>query len=569
MRAPGPAGAGRPLRGSSKGAKPHFLVSAGVPRGFKGGWRQSMAWLHTWVGLTSAVLLYFMFITGTAGYFNSEIDRWMRPELPAASAAGVSQQRMAEWGLARLQQQMPQAKDWYVSFPHGRREPYLSLYASPPPAPDGGEGKAFTDILDPATGMPYAQARQTGGGAALYAMHYALHYLPYDVAIYIVGVATMFMWVAIVTGIVVHKNIFKDFFTFRPAKGQRSWLDAHNLASVMALPFIVMITYSGLVFYTYEYMPSVKAALYGIGDSADRRFDAEQGHGESFYDTPSAGRPAPLVPIAPLLAQAAGRWGEGRLRAVGVINPGDANARISIDRQPWGDVNPRYESLWFDGVTGRLLFEDQPHGSAPETFSNVITALHEGHFAGPLLRALYAASGLLGAAMIATGLVLWTTKRRRQLQPDARAGAGLRFVEHVNVGVVAGLPIAIAAYFWANRLLPPLMPGREEWEMHTLFIVWALMLVHAALRPVQRAWLEQLALAAALFGLLPLLNAATTDIHLGRTLPAGDAVRAGFDLTMLALAIAFAAAWRKLRMRRQRRLATQPDGNTIGQPQAQ
>ena len=65
-------------------------------------------------------------------------------------------------------------------------------------------------------------------------MHYALHYMPYEVAIYIVGVATLFMLLALVTGIVVHKKIFVDFFTLRLGNGQRSWLDSHNSLSSAA-----------------------------------------------------------------------------------------------------------------------------------------------------------------------------------------------------------------------------------------------------------------------------------------------------------------------------------------------
>src|SRR3546814_3592298 len=65
----------------------------------------------------------------------------------------------------------------------------------------------------------------------------------------------MFMLVAIVSGVITHKKIFVDFFTFRWGKGQRSWLDAHNALSVFGLPFHLMITYTGLVTLMALYMP--------------------------------------------------------------------------------------------------------------------------------------------------------------------------------------------------------------------------------------------------------------------------------------------------------------------------
>src|SRR3546814_5961750 len=101
--------------------------------------------------------------------------------------------------------------------------------------------------LSPATGQRLDEVRETRGGDFLYRLHYELHYMPRTVARWIVAFCTMFMLVAIISGIVTHKRIFKDFFTFRPRKGQRSWMDAHNVVAVLALPYHLMITYTGLV----------------------------------------------------------------------------------------------------------------------------------------------------------------------------------------------------------------------------------------------------------------------------------------------------------------------------------
>ena len=72
---------------------------------------------------------------------------------------------------------------------------------------------------------------------------------------WLAGAAAMFMLVAIVSGVITHKKIFVDFFTFRWGKRQRSWLDAHNSLSVFGLPFHFMITYTGLVTLMALYMP--------------------------------------------------------------------------------------------------------------------------------------------------------------------------------------------------------------------------------------------------------------------------------------------------------------------------
>ena len=61
--------------------------------------------------------------------------------------------------------------------------------------------------------------------------------------------------------------------------------------------------------------------------------------------------------------------------------------------------------------------------------------------------------------------------------------------------------------------------------------------------------MEELWFAAALFGLLPLLNTLTTERHLLNSIATRDWVFAGFDLTMLATGIVFAYAAIKLRRR--------------------
>src|SRR3546814_15678309 len=80
--------------------------------------------------------------------------------------------------------------------------------------------------------------------------------------------------------------------------------------------------------------------------------------------------------------------------------------------------------------------------------------LQAGRFAGWGLRWLYFLSGVSGAIMVGSGLVLWTVKRRGRLPDPARPPFGFRLVERLNIAVIAGLPAGIAIYFLANPLLP-------------------------------------------------------------------------------------------------------------------
>lgn len=511
----------------------------------KGGFRQAMAWLHTWAGLTLGWVLFLIFLTGTVGYFDTEIDRWMQPGLPPAQTH-LSATDTAEVLLARLTKEAPEAERWFLHLPTGRNQPYPGVFWQGASVDAGASAARGSLELNGETGEPF-QVRDTGGGQLLYQMHWRLHYLSRAQADVIVGFATLFMLVALISGVIIHKKIFKDFFTFRPGKGQRSWLDAHNVFSVIALPFHLMITYSGLVFMAFSYMPLVVAAHYGVDGEARSQFIAD------VFDPPglveAAGESAALVPLTAPIARAESQWGDGRIRSIDIRHPGDRNARIILSEDIDKSVARSAGVLVFDGVNGELLHSVSPAASTSKGVRDVFIGLHEGLFAGPVLRGLYFFSGLLGTGMIATGLLLWAVKRRQRAE---RVGGvenrGLRLVEKLNVGTIVGLPVGIAAYFWANRLLPPGMEGRADWEVHILFITWAAMLLYGTLRPIRRAWIEQLLLAAAAFALLPLVNAFTTEHHLGVSLSRGDWVMAGFDLAMLITGAVWAAiAWRLMR----------------------
>jgi hypothetical protein len=316
------------------------------------------------------------------------------------------------------------------------------------------------------------------------------------------------------------------------------------VVSVLALPFYLMITYSGLIFMGFSYMPLIVAAHYGT--------DGRQQFISDIFDPPGLIEPARqaavLTPLSSLISTAEARWGDGRIRSIDIRHPGDSNARIILSENIGKTLSSNGERLVFDGTSGQLLHVVAPATSAAKGTRDLFIGLHEGLFAPPVLRWLYFLSGLLGTAMIATGLVLWSIKRRQQaVRKNGHISPGLFLVERLNIATIAGLPIAIAAYFWANRLLPLTWTNRADWETHCMFLLWAVMLVHSACRPTARAWLEQLSVTAAAFALLPILNLLTTHRHLGQSLNSGDWVFAGFDLTVLAIGLVFAYAARKVR----------------------
>ena len=531
--------------------------------------RQSMSWLHTWSSLILGWLLYAIFLTGTLSFFQNEITTWMKPEYHQ-SIPHSSQIQQTQVALNYLQANHPNAGSWSIQLPNSRQNTTqltIREQGEDPRARRGG--KRIT--IDSATGE-MLEARETRGGNFLYRFHFDLYGMPRIWARWIVGIATLFMLVAIISGIITHKKIFKDFFTFRSGKGQRSWLDAHNATAVFALPFHIMITFSGLLLLLFTIMPWGIEKVYPnrgaflqeqnralVQNNASENMpraehsnhEGQQAQGDRKRKKSEA-QPAPLADLKPMIEHAQLEWKTNPISTVSIIAPNTTQAQVEL-RALYGEsvaFRNIYANLQFDGVTGKNTTDDSSglkNPSVPMGIYNVVTTLHEARGVDLTLRWLLFLSGIIGTLMIATGLILWCVKRAPQQQKQGCKSFGYRTIEATNIAAIIGLPIACAAYFYANRFIPAEMEMRLNWEIRTFFIVWVLTLVYAIFRTHRQAWLELLVFAAVIFALLPIINFMTGGQPLWHTMAHGQWMIASFDLAMWVLAALFAYSFYKVK----------------------
>lgn len=470
--------------------------------------RQSMAWLHTWSGLVVGWVLFAIFVTGTASYYRPEISRWMRPELSEAVPDPVPAMTRAG---AFLQKTMPDAAGWSIKTPSSEN-PAVQVYWWKNPG-----GPFHHALLDPATGER-STVRDTRGGDFLYRFHFELN-LPPIWGRWIVSACAMVLLIALISGIVTHRRIFADFFTFRRDRSaQRGWLDAHNVMGVLALPFHLMIVYTGLVTLSTMLMPwAVKTAYHG---------DSLRYYAESGIMVPGrqpARRPGPALPLGDIVQRAIAATGETP-ELVMVSLPGDAAATVTAFFEEPPGLAHLHPQILYDAATGAELGRVGEAGAATRTGA-VMVGLHEAHFAAAPLRLLFFLCGLMGAATVATGLVLWTVARApKNAAPE---GFGLRLVRILNLGTIAGLPAGLAAYFLANRLLPVALDARSQWEVGAFFTVWVVNALASALYPRPRAWSIALTVPALAYLAIP-----GADV-----LMVGDTRFLGFDAAMAGLGL--------------------------------
>ncbi|QHJ00371.1 PepSY domain-containing protein [Xylophilus rhododendri] len=496
--------------------------------------RQRLNGVHRWAGVVFAGLLYAVFWMGTLSVFDREIDRWMMPATRLAAPT-------AEPALDRIAQAVaplvpPGARQWRIDLATDRT-PVLRFSAQP------AKCAAVSRRLDPASLAPLPEPGTLGASGFFYPFHYGLQIAWLDLGKWLVGAAAMALLLLLVSGVVVHRKLFAEFFTFRPGKRlARSSLDLHNVSGVVGLPFFFMIALSGLAIFFGMYFPGAYQSAFEAGARGKAQFQAEA-YGR--YSRPRAGTPAPPAASLDAMAAEADRlWGGGAPYFVRVWLPGDANSYVELRRSYAGEVTMNLDQLYFDAATGRLLrrFEAAP----VMRVQRFLSGLHFVQFRHWPLRWLYFLLGLGGCVMIGAGMVFWLESRPAR-QP-VHDHAGRRVVQAVCIGSVAGIVVATLAFLAGNRLLPADAGlagwGRAELEVWCFFLAWISCFGHAGWRGAA-AWRDQLWVVAVLALSCVALNALTTDAYRAGPAPALAAVW-GVDLALLLLALLAAVLARRM-----------------------
>lgn len=485
--------------------------------------RQSLLWLHRFIGIGFSGLLLIAFFMGSLALYDRELDRWMLPQLRLAPlATPLSLDRHLLPQIERLSEGKPLLQ-WYVELPDARR-PLLRFQAWTV------DRQGYSRFLAPADGRVLADVGSRGGDF-FYRLHYTLNVHSWNAGARLIGLAAMLGVIALIAGVCIHARLFQELFTVRVHKSPRRLLDLHNLTGVFALPFHVLILLSGLLILFPLYLPSAISAVYpGQADQFAREASAA-------YHREAAGTAGRLVSLDQVLAQAREQWRGAEPAFLRVWHPGDANAYIEVRRTLADRLSQDGQTLYFDGASARLLHASQLPAAAATL--QALAGLHVAHFQQPWLRGLYFLAGLSGCVMLASGLLYWLEKRR--LQHAARHW-GVALMTVISAALITGMPLATVAMLVANQCLPAELSARAEWEITLFYLAWVGATLHAAwavARSSRAPWAAQCRAISALALLAVIANACNTSV-----IQAFSAVDAGLLLTAW---IAGVVAWRLCR----------------------
>ncbi|MEM9107423.1 MAG: PepSY-associated TM helix domain-containing protein [Pseudomonadota bacterium] len=486
--------------------------------------KDAMDWLHTWAGIILGAVMFVIFFMGTLSVFADETDQWFWPSVRhVETQQPVSLDRLLDTAL-EVSGRHPEVIGLVKPT---ERMPAAQILVQPK------EGRTWIYFVDPETYEILAPLDSGSASQFFYPMHYRLH-IPGGR--WIVGATSMFLLLGLFSGIIIHKKIFVDFFTFRKGKKlPRVSLDLHNLTSVLAMPFHLAITITGILIFASLYLERSAEALYPEDDSPRSAVRADTYGG---YSRELSGETNLRISSVDAMATRAAQHMNGQpIRGAYLRNPHDEDGIAYISSVSKDYVSVGTNTVTFDPDSGAVL--NTPSMSAAGKAQDFIVGMHEIHFDHLLLRWLYVIGGLAGCVMIATGFIYWIESRRVKHARGEKNGVPV--VEGLTIWAVMGLLTATAAYFVANQALPRgtwQFWGIERvfWEVIVFYVVWLLAIPHGAFRK-RNAWFDQSVLLAVLCCAAVLLNWGVTGDNLLRTIWIGQWSVAIMDMVLLLTAV--------------------------------
>lgn len=413
---------------------------------------KTMVAVHGWSGIVLGLLLYAVVLTGTAAVFAHEIGAWSSGHVATRS----SFEQPIDATIRRLAAMTPpQFREGVNLFEIG----------------DHGLGVYFhRDELD-AKGMPFdrgvyyqldnsGRINRTLQGTSeevfgpsnddalshfLVDTHVRLH-VPNPWGLLLTGILGLVMIVAAISGVLIHRHLFKDIFTLRSrANPVLLFRDKHSVAGTWSLPFAFILAFTGSFFSFFGTIGVPVVAMAAFGGNVEAL-------SEAVFGNPGKAdpRPAPVGNLDRVMADAKSRVGEEPTFVV-IEKFGRAGSQITSFHNPKvSEIEP--VALLYNGATGAFVRAKPTVGTRPSTggtLAGIMGPLHFGNFAGMLSKAIWFGLGFAMCYVTFTGMRLWVTRRQSE-------ASTLVWLQRTLTVVGWGLPLALAASAAAFLVTMPL-----------------------------------------------------------------------------------------------------------------
>ncbi|HWJ70723.1 MAG TPA: PepSY-associated TM helix domain-containing protein [Sphingobium sp.] len=398
-----------------------------------------MVAVHGWSGIILGLLLYAVVLTGMVAVFAEEIGVWSAGHV----AQGAAFERPIDAPLQKLARRTPaefhEAVDVYEV---GDRNLGLFFHLHET-APNGEVIERGINYQLDRSGRVVGEQRGTGEQVFgpsnddalshfLIDTHVQLH-VPDPWGLLLTGILGLAMLVAAISGLLIHRHLFKDIFTLRrSASAVLVDRDRHSVAGTWSLPFAFILAFTGSFFSFYGTVGVPIVAMAAFGGS-------QEAFNETVYGSGEKPDPSPRITgsLDHIVADARGRIGQ-LPTFITIEQFGRADARVTTFHDPKaGGIEP--VSLIYRGATGAYVRESPSIGTRPSvggTLTAIMGPLHFGNFAGLASKSVWFGLGFAMCYVTFTGLRLWLVRRRD-------GGSALGWLERIVTVIGFGLPLAL------------------------------------------------------------------------------------------------------------------------------
>ncbi len=472
--------------------------------------------LHSWSGIVLGLFVYVVSFTGCVALFDNELRTWEDPakRLEIADEIVPIMPIVESWVDQNAQDE--KVLQLSLSYPY-QHEPYFSAVMATESEDgertqhrvrwDTEHGKELTtktraltewlldfhrDLMWPAT---------LGGRTAGRSL---------------VGVAGIILMISIITGIITHTKIIREFFTLRVKRSVHlKWQDLHKVLGLWALPFYTMIAFTGAILGVIAIMAPIAAALAFKGDTEALVLAA------TGVSIERSGVQAEMLSFDELKKMRHPTSNEAPTR-INVLNWGDEAATYNVRFKATSKLK-RTNSITLNGVTGEVIKKEESAAlSSANRVNSAISPLHYGTYGGIWLKALYFVLGVFLCVVTATGIMVWI-ERRLKSNKGQRKPEFYRTLGRFSIGVIMGFPIASVAIFYLDKLYVGDESSRLFYTGLCYFLAVALTIVYAMLRRQDYRTTRNLFFVTS-FGLLglPIVNALLTKSELWHGIATGQ-----------------------------------------------
>lgn len=374
---------------------------------------------HRSVALAIAALLYLTCLTGTLSVFFEEFQRWEQPSIEEYADYTPAQIQTAIQGFQQRVSQVPETL-WVVLPTEAVPRMHIS-----------GDGQEWFINRDGHLSVPPQEPWTT----MLTKLHVQLH-LPQNIGLILVGILGVLLFGLIFSGLLSHPNIFKDAFRWRRGRQALTQVDLHNRLSIWALPFYLMISFTGAFIGLMGLFSFIAGAAF-YDNNNEALLD------DIYGSDPEISKVSVNLEFDKALKNLKSIAPEASPIYLAIQNLGTEKQYFEI-----AATLPQrliYSEIYRFHADGSLINHQQfSDGAVGRQIAYSVYRLHFGHYAGQWVKVIYGFLGLALSVICVSGINLWLARRKH-----------VSALNDLWVAIVWGLPLALALsallsfYHWA------------------------------------------------------------------------------------------------------------------------